>query len=265
MEEPEPASATHTVMTATVYRPSPSSTSTREDCWSEGATVTLIDAWGERYLELNRGNLKQKHWQEVADAVNSRHGSVSRPRRTDVQCKNRLDTLKKKYKLEKARASESDGSFQSKWPFFDRLHNLLGPSKKASPPPLAVVHPYHQIPQAVPLVIRPVKEKRPLPCSAGGGVPEDSNLVNGDSGSSESGDIGVEDGVKELAKAIARFGEIYERVEMQKQRQMMELEKQRMEFSKAVEYQRMQTFMEVQLKLPKMKKAKRQGASDSYS
>ncbi|MEI4856007.1 hypothetical protein, partial [Klebsiella pneumoniae] len=36
----------------------------REDCWSEGATAVLIDAWGERYLELSRGNLKQKHWKE---------------------------------------------------------------------------------------------------------------------------------------------------------------------------------------------------------
>ncbi|KAF8413744.1 hypothetical protein HHK36_001737 [Tetracentron sinense] len=36
----------------------------REDCWSEDATYTLIEAWGDRYLELNRGNLRQKHWQE---------------------------------------------------------------------------------------------------------------------------------------------------------------------------------------------------------
>ena len=33
----------------------------REDCWSEGATSVLIEAWGERYLKLSRGNLKHKH------------------------------------------------------------------------------------------------------------------------------------------------------------------------------------------------------------
>lgn len=44
----------------------------REDCWSEGATEMLIDAWGERFLELNRGNLRQKHWEEVAEIVSSR-------------------------------------------------------------------------------------------------------------------------------------------------------------------------------------------------
>ena len=69
----------------------------REDCWSEEATFTLIEAWGQRHLELNRGNLRQRHWQEVADAVNALHGHVSaKARRTDVQCKNRIDTLKKK-------------------------------------------------------------------------------------------------------------------------------------------------------------------------
>ncbi|KAJ6704807.1 TRIHELIX TRANSCRIPTION FACTOR ASIL2 [Salix purpurea] len=75
----------------------------REDCWSEGATAVLIDAWGERYLELSRGNLKQKHWKEVAEIVSSRE-DYSRSSKTDIQCKNRIDTVKKRYKLEKAKS-----------------------------------------------------------------------------------------------------------------------------------------------------------------
>ncbi|RID54491.1 hypothetical protein BRARA_G01808 [Brassica rapa] len=50
-------------------RPSPSMLS-REDYWSEEATFTLIQAWGRRYVDLSRGGLRQKHWQEVANAVN---------------------------------------------------------------------------------------------------------------------------------------------------------------------------------------------------
>ncbi|OMP11878.1 hypothetical protein COLO4_03626 [Corchorus olitorius] len=50
----------------------------REDCWSEEATSTLVDAWGRRYLELNRGNLRQKDWQDVADAVNALHGHTKK-------------------------------------------------------------------------------------------------------------------------------------------------------------------------------------------
>ncbi|CAK7336545.1 unnamed protein product [Dovyalis caffra] len=66
----------------------------REDCWSEGATAVLIDAWGERYLELSRGNLKQQHWKEVAEIVSSRE-DYSKSAKTDIQCKNRIDTVKK--------------------------------------------------------------------------------------------------------------------------------------------------------------------------
>ncbi|KAJ7951464.1 trihelix transcription factor ASIL2 [Quillaja saponaria] len=99
----------------------------REDCWSEGATAVLIDAWGERYLELSRGNLKQKHWKEVADIVSSREDYMKAPK-TDIQCKNRIDTVKKKYKMEKAKIAAGGGP--SKWPFFQRLDHLIGPTAK---------------------------------------------------------------------------------------------------------------------------------------
>ncbi|XP_054779924.1 LOW QUALITY PROTEIN: trihelix transcription factor ASIL2-like [Prosopis cineraria] len=100
----------------------------REDCWSEGATAVLIDAWGDRYLELSRGNLKQKHWKEVADIVSSREDYRKTPK-TDIQCKNRIDTVKKKYKLEKSKIAAGGGS---KWPFYERLDQLIGPTAKIS-------------------------------------------------------------------------------------------------------------------------------------
>jgi hypothetical protein len=100
----------------------------REDCWSDGETVALVSAWGSRYIELNRGNLRHKQWQEVSDAVNSRRGASARrrPPRTDVQCKNRVDTLKKKYKAERARNAPSG------WSFFHELDRLVGPTLNAS-------------------------------------------------------------------------------------------------------------------------------------
>ncbi|TYI81363.1 hypothetical protein E1A91_D05G149500v1 [Gossypium mustelinum] len=101
----------------------------REDCWSEDATGVLIDAWGERYLELSRGNLKQKHWKEVADIVSSREDYRKTPK-TDIQCKNRIDTVKKKYKLEKAKIAAAGGP--SKWVFFDKLDQLIGPTAKTA-------------------------------------------------------------------------------------------------------------------------------------
>lgn len=68
-------------------------------------------------------------------------------------------------------------------------------------------------------------------------------------------------GFRELAQAIERFSEVYERVEASKQRQMVELEKQRMQFVKDLEYQRMQLYMETQVQLQKIKRTKRASGS----
>ncbi|KAK9285699.1 hypothetical protein L1049_024898 [Liquidambar formosana] len=277
-------------------RPSHSSLPFREDCWSEDATSTLIEAWGDRYVELNRGNLRQKHWQEVADAVNARHGHVKKARRTDVQCKNRIDTLKKKYKIEKARVSESNGSFISQWPFYARLDSLIGnslPAKKPSPVPAPALH-HRKTPPALPLsspvpvAPRSATVKRPAPATlpiavddsyfrrnfsafaAAAAAAEDSESSRSRSSTTGSrrrdGDQeGDREGCRELAQAITRFGEIYERLEGARQRQMVELEKQRMQFAKDLEVQRMQLFMDTQLQLEKIKRAKRSNGADSYS
>ncbi|KAI8567883.1 hypothetical protein RHMOL_Rhmol02G0156000 [Rhododendron molle] len=263
----------------------------REDCWSEEATSTLVDSWGRRYLDLNRGNLRQKDWQEVADAVNARHGHTKKTRRTDVQCKNRIDTLKKKYKVEKARVSDSDGAVPSPWPFFDRLDVLIGPAaagKKVSPsPPLALPLPYRK-PAPVAVVL---PQKRPAPGSGPVPVVSDSYFrrnysavaaaaaaeeeeegsedletseESGGGGWRKLGDGGEAEGMRQLARAIERFGEIYQRVEGEKQRQMIELEKQRMQFAKDLEVQRMQLFMDTQVQLEKIKQAKRSSSNGRY-
>ncbi|KAG1346742.1 trihelix transcription factor ASIL2 [Cocos nucifera] len=263
----------------------------REDCWSEGETSALVEAWGDRYLELNRGNLRQKHWQEVADAVNSRRGASAsrRPPRTDVQCKNRIDTLKKKYKIEKARIVASDGAAASQWAFYDRLDALIGssaPAKKPSPP-LALPLSYHRKGSPLPAATaaaaaaaaaarpsgkRPVAAlavddssffRRAAAAAAAAEAVEEDDSGSSARSSSRSGrgwraaKEGEGDGIRQLARAVMRFAEIYERVEGAKQRQMMELEKQRMEFARGLEIQRMQIFVDSQVQLEKIKRAKR--------
>lgn len=264
----------------------------RENCWSEDATSTLIEAWGERFLELNRGNLRQKHWHEVADAVNARHCRSSRTRRTDVQCKNRIDTLKKKYKIEKARVSDSDGFYKSPWSFFPPLDALIGdnfPAAKKPSPPVAGVHqnttpPVWALRSPVPVGPRSTTQKRPAPTLPPVTVNDSSSRRNfsafaaaaiaaaeDEETERSASSIGSwrrdrerEDGCRELAQAIGKFAEIYERVEATKQKQMVELEKQRMQFAKDLEFPRMQLFMDTQVQLQKIKRAKRSsGTGDS--
>nr|XP_010917433.1 trihelix transcription factor ASIL2 [Elaeis guineensis] len=253
----------------------------REDCWSEGATSTLIDAWGERYLELSRGNLKQKHWQEVADAVTSRDGYTKTPK-TDVQCKNRIDTLKKKYKIEKSKIASSAAA-TSPWPFFGRLDVLLGPNHKptstpALPAPANPSNPHHpsKIPSGVPLrpPIQPQFPQRhrtphrsnkrgrspPSVSSRSAGLSADSSdglppepAVNGKRRKREAEVEDEEEGLQELTEAILRFAKVYERVESSKLQQAMEMEKQRMAFARELEVQRMQFFMKTQMELTQLK------------
>jgi len=243
----------------------------REDCWSEGATNTLIDSWGERYLNLNRGNLKQKHWREVSDAVNARSGG-HKLRKTDVQCKNRLDTLKKKYKLEKAKICNGILIGPSKWPFYAKLDNLIGPSRNKHHQALKHfrLHPQPQPQPLPPPLPPPLPSKRPdggFNSLSSGSVDATESLPS--DGADEKHKRGrrssssSQSPVRELAQAIMKFGEIYERIEGTKQQQMMELEKHRMEFTRDLEVQRMQLFMQTQIEVAKMEHAKH-GGTEHY-
>ncbi|CAK9327504.1 unnamed protein product [Citrullus colocynthis] len=257
----------------------------REDCWSEDATSTLIDAWGRRFLELNRGNLRQKDWQDVADSVNSLHGLTKKTHRTDVQCKNRIDTVKKKYKTERARVSASHGNFVSSWPFYSRLDELIGPTvsmKKPSSPPMALPLPFRKTPPpsaaATPAIVA-VSHKRTAAAmddgyfrrnySAMAAAAAAAALTEEEEEDEEEEEERVSDdeeaegeGISRLARAIKRFGEVYERVEAEKVRQMVELEKQRMQFAKDLEVQRMHMFMETQVQLERIKRGKKSTPSD---
>ncbi|KAL6958232.1 hypothetical protein U1Q18_046679, partial [Sarracenia purpurea var. burkii] len=279
----------------------------REDCWSEGATSVLIDAWGERYLELSRGNLKQKHWKEVADIVSSREDYAKIPK-TDIQCKNRIDTVKKKYKAEKSKIAAGGGP--SKWPFYDRLEHLIGPTAKISPAAGAGTSTStpslpsggNKVPMGIPVGVRSVQQfqhhqkkqqkqkqkpqfRRNAPIdseSSGGSESEPASPDTIDSFPPETYvpkrpriqremnsnairpvmNQGSKDGgraknwgnsVRELTRAIMKFGEAYEQAESSKLEQVVEMEKQRMKFAKEVELQRMQFFMKTQLELSQLK------------
>ncbi|AQK88423.1 Trihelix transcription factor ASIL2 [Zea mays] len=287
----------------------------REDCWSDGETAALVSAWGSRYVELNRGNLRQKQWQEVADAVNSRRGASARrrPPRTDIQCKNRVDTLKKKYKAELARNAPSA------WSYFPELDRLVGPtlSASASKRPLASLPPQFALPMHPPAVRRPpspspssssppqppmalplpnYRRGSPLPAAAliqkeaaaaaaAASDSEDSDDAAGGNNHKlprspsrsvsslsasnkkrcrDEAGSSADKGFRELARAIEAFAEMYERVESAKQKHVVEMERQRIEFLKQLEVKRMENFVDAHVKLARAKRTKKTtgGAAD---
>lgn len=262
----------------------------REDCWSEGATAVLIDAWGERYLELSRGNLKQKHWKEVAEIVSSRE-DYSKSSKTDIQCKNRIDTVKKKYKLERAKIASGGGP--SGWPFFDPLDRLIGstaripvvgncnlvskiPTRVRSGSRRGGVNQYHFRNQNVKIRILKHEEdeddEEEGEEEEGGAESDDSfppmtkrRVVverevggkGGGGGKEKKGGWG--NSIRMLTQAMLKFGEAYEQAETAKLQQVVEMEKTRMKFAKELELQRMQFFMQTQMEISQLKNGRKGG------
>ncbi|KAJ7961967.1 Trihelix transcription factor [Quillaja saponaria] len=107
----------------------PSSRRLPPPCWSHDETVALIDAYRDKWYSLGRGNLKATHWQEVADAVTQRCPNAS-PAKTAVQCRHKMEKLRKRYRTEIQRARSLPVSrFNSSWVHFKRMDFMeKGPS-----------------------------------------------------------------------------------------------------------------------------------------
>ncbi|KAJ9181468.1 hypothetical protein P3X46_009596 [Hevea brasiliensis] len=92
--------------------------------WSDAAIECLLDAYTEKFTQLNRGNLRGRDWEEVAAIVSER---CQKQTKTVEQCKNKVDNLKKRYKLERHRMSNG-GISVSHWPWFKKMEEIVGNS-----------------------------------------------------------------------------------------------------------------------------------------
>jgi hypothetical protein len=90
----------------------------KRDEWSEGAVTTLLEAYESKWILRNRAKLKGQDWEDVAKYVSSRSNSTKSPK-TQTQCKNKIESMKKRYR------SESASSDVSAWPLYSRLDLLL--------------------------------------------------------------------------------------------------------------------------------------------
>ncbi|GMN55594.1 hypothetical protein TIFTF001_024711 [Ficus carica] len=106
----------------------------KRDEWSEGAVSNLLEAYESKWVLRNRAKLKGHDWEDVARYVSSRANSTKSPK-TQTQCKNKIESMKKRYRSE----STADAS---SWPLYSRLDLLLrggnGPSAAAAAAAAAV-------------------------------------------------------------------------------------------------------------------------------
>lgn len=135
----------------------------KRDEWSEGAVSCLLEAYESKWILRNRAKLKGHDWEDVARYVSSRANCTKSPK-TQTQCKNKIESMKKRYRSESATADASS------WHLYPRLDLLLRgssaaaavappppqqqppPSLQASnhPPPLILLETSHLLPQLPP-------------------------------------------------------------------------------------------------------------------
>lgn len=106
-------------------------------CWSHEETIALIDAYRDKWYSLRKGNLRANHWQEVADDVGSR--CPVDPPKTAVQCRHKMEKLRKRYRAEIQRAAPYGGArshrYCSAWVHFKRMDMMERGPNAVSPPP----------------------------------------------------------------------------------------------------------------------------------
>ncbi|KAI3498417.1 hypothetical protein L1887_34192 [Cichorium endivia] len=96
-------------------------------CWSQDETAALIDAYRDKWYSLRRGNLRASHWQEVADDVATRCPlSSGNPQKTSIQCRHKMEKLRKRYRAEiqRAAATPKGHRYPSSWVHFKRMDSM---------------------------------------------------------------------------------------------------------------------------------------------
>ncbi|GAB2224323.1 hypothetical protein Drorol1_Dr00005076 [Drosera rotundifolia] len=110
-----PQITTTTPMASTLTRRIP------PPCWSNDETLALIECYRDKWYALRRGNLRAAHWEEVADAVAARCKGRF-PGKTSVQCRHKMEKLRKRYRNEVQRARLVPGvRVSSSWVHFGAM------------------------------------------------------------------------------------------------------------------------------------------------
>ncbi|KAF5206986.1 Uridylate kinase [Thalictrum thalictroides] len=91
--------------------------------WSDTAISCLLDAYTDKFNQLNRGNLRGRDWEEVSAIVSDRCDKLKAGKSVE-QCKNKVDNLKKRYKVELQRMNNS-GTKVTHWIWFKKIEQIV--------------------------------------------------------------------------------------------------------------------------------------------
>lgn len=94
----------------------------KRDEWSEGGVLSLLDVYESKWALRNRAKLKGTDWEEIARQVSDRNCG-SKSLKTPNQCKNKMESMKKRYRAESAGASNP--VLGTSWQFYARMESLL--------------------------------------------------------------------------------------------------------------------------------------------
>ncbi|MCO5609664.1 hypothetical protein L7F22_063894 [Adiantum nelumboides] len=93
--------------------------------WAASIINVLLDLYEHKWITINRGNFKAKHWVEVARDLNARCGTEF----SETQCKYKWENMKRTFIKEKQKKEKSGAEF-SQWKFFSRMADLIGGTPK---------------------------------------------------------------------------------------------------------------------------------------
>uniref|UniRef100_A0A0E0M4G7 Myb/SANT-like DNA-binding domain-containing protein n=1 Tax=Oryza punctata TaxID=4537 RepID=A0A0E0M4G7_ORYPU len=121
----------------------------KRDEWSESGIVRLLEAYEAKWLLRNRAKLKWSDWVDIAHEVSAHCATEnaaaaaatgkpgSNTAKTPNQCKNKIESMKKRYRAESAaaaRAGPAAAGGGPSWRFFARMDGLLkGPAGAGQP------------------------------------------------------------------------------------------------------------------------------------
>lgn len=235
---------------ANLQKPSFSARDSPAD-WTENASFVLLEVWGDRFVQLGRKSLRSEDWVDVAEKVSE----MCKVERTHAQCRNRLDTLKKKYKKEKAKMEEM-GAYYGKWVFFKKMDMLLNSSPRQQSALACGVDSGEYVfmnPKVYLSRSNALDEMMDSPGESDSDGDDSDGLPPKRRGEEDDGSS-----FRLLADSIQKFGAIYEKIEDSKRQQMLDLERMRMEFHTELELQKKQILERAQAEIAKI----RQGDDD---